>query len=830
MISRQRLLQIVVLPALLGLALGAAGANTLAAHPSVDAAVDLTTGTGLAGSPLVRKSDTSPALANLPVRASQQKNRAEVAEVTGTTTGTVTPPATTTGTATPPATQTRTQTPLATTTQTATTVANTATVTATACPLGSAYTVTTSTGVIVPGFNDTGNHADEGTTMITLPFAVMLYGQTFTTATVGSNGTLSFGSVLNFSVNACLPVTGVSNEIFPYWDDQETLTTAPGCSNLIGGCGIFTLQVGNTFYIEYRTVLFSNPATALDYEVVLTQGSPNFQLVYGSPISDVASETVGVQGSTSSFTQYKCNTDIPALSPGLQLNFTLACVQPSATATATGTSTATQTAVQDTATPTQTTVANTATPTSVLPTVTVIPTVTITVVPPTMTVTPTETPPLTTSTATPTGILPTVTVVLPTMTTTPTNVANTATSTATRTSVPNTATVTATPTLCPGTTQTFSGSITAADRSHNSSVNVAGAPSSCAVPHPYPGTFGVAPYNYDTYTVTNTSSSPQCITVLVNGSACGNTSGVQVELYRGSFDPTNLATNYLGDSGDPGVTGQRTLSVTVPANTVLVIVVDEYINTRGCASYTLTVSGLPCASGTATATSVATRTATSVATTGTPVATATACPIRFSDVTDPTAYYYQGVYYLACRGVISGYSDGTYKPFNNTTRGQMTKIVTLAFNIPLVTPPATGTFTDVDSSNVFYQLIETAARRGIVSGYTCGGVNSQTGAPEPCDSTRRPYFRPSNFVTRGQLTKIVVGGAGFPLINPLTPTFTDVARDNVFYQSIETAVCHGTIAGYDDHTFRPNNYAFRGQIAKIVYLAVTNPAGTCSTR
>jgi len=196
-------------------------------------------------------------------------------------------------------------------------------------------------------------------------------------------------------------------------------------------------------------------------------------------------------------------------------------------------------------------------------------------------------------------------------------------------------------------------------------------------------------------------------------------------------------------------------------------------------------------------------------------------------VTDTSAYYYQGVYYLACHGVISGYSDGTYRPFNNTTRAQMTKIVVLAFNIPLAAPPLTPTFADVDSSNVFYQLIETAAARNIVSGYTCGGVNSQTGVPEPCDSTRRPYFRPSNFVTRGQLTKIVVLGAAFPLLNPPTPTFTDVARDNVFYQSIETAVCHGIITGYDDHTFRPNNYAFRGQIAKIVYLAVTNPASTC---
>ena len=223
-------------------------------------------------------------------------------------------------------------------------------------------------------------------------------------------------------------------------------------------------------------------------------------------------------------------------------------------------------------------------------------------------------------------------------------------------------------------------------------------------------------------------------------------------------------------------------------------------------------------------TNTVTVTRTSVAAT----ATATVCSIQFSDVQDTTAYYYQGVYYLACHGVISGYSDGTYKPFNNTTRAQMTKIVTLAFNLPLVTPPATGTFADVDSTSVFYQLIETAAARGIVSGYTCGGINPQTGAAEPCTSGNRPYFRPSNFVTRGQLAKIVVLGAGWPLVNPPTPTFTDVPRTDVFYQSIETAACRGIISGYSDNTFRPNNYAFRGQIAKIVYLAA-GTATSCGT-
>ncbi|MDQ2807275.1 MAG: S-layer homology domain-containing protein [Chloroflexota bacterium] len=243
-------------------------------------------------------------------------------------------------------------------------------------------------------------------------------------------------------------------------------------------------------------------------------------------------------------------------------------------------------------------------------------------------------------------------------------------------------------------------------------------------------------------------------------------------------------------------------------------------------------------SATATLGIIASATTTRLPTTGTltppatptssPPATATPCAIRFTDVADSSAYYYQSVYYLACRGVISGYSDGTFKPFNNTTRAQMTKIVTLAFNIALVTPPAGGTFADVDSNSVFYQLIETAAAHQIVSGYTCGGVNPQTGANEPCDSARRPYFRPSNPVTRGQLTKIVVIGAGWDLHTPTGPTFNDVPAANVFYPFIETAVCHGIISGYNDGTFRPTANAFRSQIAKISYLAVTASAANCT--
>jgi hypothetical protein len=293
-----------------------------------------------------------------------------------------------------------------------------------------------------------------------------------------------------------------------------------------------------------------------------------------------------------------------------------------------------------------------------------------------------------------------------------------------------------------------------------------------------------------------------------------------------------LAERYSDPCGVPNATPTATFTL-VPTATVT-------NSPTATNSPTVTNSPTATASPTATVTVTATATATSPASAtatvtatrppATATSTATVCPVQFSDVTDPTAYYYQPVYYLACHGVITGYADGTFRPFNNTTRGQMSKIIVLAYNLPLATPAAGGfTFADTPPNSTFFAYIETAAARGIVGGYPCGGLNPQNGQTEPCDSNSRPYYRPGNNVTRGQLTKIAVGTAqqaqGWALLNPVTPSFSDVPAGSTFYQYIETAVCHGVLGGYADGTFRPANPATRGQISKIVYNAVSNLPG-----
>ena len=151
----------------------------------------------------------------------------------------------------------------------------------------------------------------------------------------------------------------------------------------------------------------------------------------------------------------------------------------------------------------------------------------------------------------------------------------------------------------------------------------------------------------------------------------------------------------------------------------------------------------------------------------------------------------------------------------------MVKIIVLAYGIPIYVPP-TPTFRDVPATHPFYQYIETVARNSISPGYNCGGPG------EPCPGM---YFRPNNLVTRGQFAKIIVITADWALLNPPAAHFRDVQPNTAFYEFIETAYCHQVIVGYScggpgepcpGFYFRPGGNATRGQIAKMVYNAVSN--------
>src|SRR5215475_5910886 len=195
----------------------------------------------------------------------------------------LTPCGTPTPTASPSGTPTATVSPTPTAAASATpTAAGTATPTATAACTPN-YTFTSGTGTLVPGVTDSGNHCDDCTTVISLPFSVTLYDQSFTSATVGSNGIFAFGTNNNAFAGSCLPVPTVTYETMPFYRDQRT-DSVGGCT----GCGIFTTTSGTApnriFRVEYRTIYFGETSATptLNYEVnIYENGSPAFDYTYG---------------------------------------------------------------------------------------------------------------------------------------------------------------------------------------------------------------------------------------------------------------------------------------------------------------------------------------------------------------------------------------------------------------------------------------------------------------------------------------------------------------------------------------------------------------------
>ncbi|MGA7730800.1 MAG: S-layer homology domain-containing protein [Chloroflexia bacterium] len=213
-------------------------------------------------------------------------------------------------------------------------------------------------------------------------------------------------------------------------------------------------------------------------------------------------------------------------------------------------------------------------------------------------------------------------------------------------------------------------------------------------------------------------------------------------------------------------------------------------------------------------------TQTPVPPTATSIPSPTACMLFYTDVPKDHPFY-SYIMCLACNEIVNGYDDGSFRPGNFVTRGQLAKIVSNAagWNEPV----AGQSFEDMPSGETFYVFAERMFAHGVMSGYPCGGPG------EPCmPPGNLPYFRPGDNATRGQIAKIVSESAGFD-DDPGAQMFEDVEEGSTFYDFIQRLAMRSIVAGYpcggpsepcvppDDRPyFRPLANATRGQASKIV--------------
>jgi hypothetical protein len=181
--------------------------------------------------------------------------------------------------------------------------------------------------------------------------------------------------------------------------------------------------------------------------------------------------------------------------------------------------------------------------------------------------------------------------------------------------------------------------------------------------------------------------------------------------------------------------------------------------------------------------------------------TGTSTP-RFSDVPlDHT--FYEFIENLASDEVVGGYDDGTFRPDDFVTRGQMSKFIANGFGFTEL-DNSCGDFPDVSPGYTFYNQITTLKCKGVVAGYVDG------------------TYRPEELVSRGQAMKFVISGARIArgdstfLANTQDDIFPDVPRSNVFYEYVMSAYSNAIVNGYPDGNFGPEDPVNRGAMAKMV--------------
>ena len=168
----------------------------------------------------------------------------------------------------------------------------------------------------------------------------------------------------------------------------------------------------------------------------------------------------------------------------------------------------------------------------------------------------------------------------------------------------------------------------------------------------------------------------------------------------------------------------------------------------------------------------------------------------------PAGHWADGpVQYLLAEGIVSGYSDGTFRPDANVTRAQFAKMLSGAMDWQ-TQAPTRPSFSDVQAGHWAYGYIEAAVAHGVLSGYPDG------------------TFRPDANVTRAQVAKMIAIARGWTMESPAEQSFIDVGATNWARDFAAMVSAADVMSGYTDGTFRPNAPATRAQIAKILTLGI----------
>lgn len=171
----------------------------------------------------------------------------------------------------------------------------------------------------------------------------------------------------------------------------------------------------------------------------------------------------------------------------------------------------------------------------------------------------------------------------------------------------------------------------------------------------------------------------------------------------------------------------------------------------------------------------------------------------FSDVA-ATNQFAREITWTRDRGLLNGWSDGTFRPTQPIDRDAMAAVAYRMAGSPAYTPPARSPYTDVSTSHPFYKEITWARSRGLLTGWNDGS------------------FRPNANITRDATAALLYRMAGRPAYTaPAASRFNDVRPGQQFYREIHWLADRGVTTGWADGTYRPVTTTNRDAMAAFLY-------------
>lgn len=171
----------------------------------------------------------------------------------------------------------------------------------------------------------------------------------------------------------------------------------------------------------------------------------------------------------------------------------------------------------------------------------------------------------------------------------------------------------------------------------------------------------------------------------------------------------------------------------------------------------------------------------------------------FSDVSKSDWLYHE-IHFLNDKGIVKGFSDGSFKPNESITRLQAVTMILRAKGIEEITDVSNPHFADVQQGDIGYEMIAKAYELGIIS----GKVNSKG----------EMIFDANGKLTRTQMAKIL--SMSFGLTGTSNKTFSDVPKNHWGYVYIQALANHKITFGYTDGRFGVNDNITRGQFAAML--------------